>query len=548
VDRTPFRSPRWLALALALLAGIVYANSLAGEFAFDDNGIIVQNVALHDIGNLPRLLVAPYWPGLAAESALYRPVAIASFAVDWWLWGGNALGFHLVNVLAHITVTLLVFAFLLRLNAPVVAAAIGGALFAVHPVHTEAVANIVGRSEILAAGLVLAGCLVFLRRELRPSIRIATIAACYALALGSKESAVVLPALLLLLGWLHPDCGEALIDVIRREWKLLAALCVVLSAYLALRYSVLGVFGGSLPAPFMRDVSTGDRIATAVRVWPEYVRLIVFPKNLSADYSPGVLMPTTWTDPRVWFALPLGAATIVGAIRMRRKSPWGALAVLWFAIAILPVANLLFPVGVMLAERTLYLPSVAVAFAVPAIHPWYRGLGLAERRTLIGVAAGILLFGAVRTWTRNPAWGSTRAVFATLARERPESYRGIWFAADMEIQRGNAADGLAMYRHAFELMPHAQQLGSTYAYELLRHGRPAEAEGVVRTIFNPGFLPNHTVLIESLIALRRYEEAEKELSIAKRYLPRAQELKTLERHLAERRAITDKTRRPGAAR
>jgi tetratricopeptide (TPR) repeat protein len=531
--RLPRRS---VALLLALLAFVVYANSHSGEFAFDDNGVIAENSALHDIHNLGTLVVSPYWPGFARENALYRPLTIATFAIDWYIWKGRPFGFHVTNVLAHVGVTFLLFLLLLRLGAPLGAAAIGGAIFAVHPVHTEAVASIVGRSELLAAGFVLAACLLFLQRRLPNAVRIGAIAACYALALGSKESAVMLPGLLALLGWLNPERGERLAAVLRREWGMFAALFVVLGAYLVLRYSVLGGLAGSLPVAFMRDVSGTDRLATAIRVWPEYLRLLVFPKNLVADYAPRVLTPTNWHDTRVWIALPLGLLTLGLAVAWRRRFPWAALAVLWFAIAILPVANLLFPVGVLLAERTLYVPSVAVAFAIPALEPWYRQLRLPARRLAIGLAAVLVCLGAARTWMRNPAWASTKAFYETLVREHPESYRSMWYAADMEMRQGNVDRSLEMYGGAFALMPHDQQLGSTYANELVRHGQPAEAERVVRSVFRTGVQANHMVLVQSLILLGKYDEAARELDIADGYFPGAPVFQTLRRLLAQVRS------------
>jgi hypothetical protein len=349
---------------------------------------------------------------------------------------------------------------------------------------------------------------------------------------------VVLPGLLVLLAWLRPESDARLADVIRRDWMMFAVLSLVLVAYLGLRYSVLGVFGGALPAAFMRDASPADHIASGIRVWPEYLRLLVFPRNLSADYSPAVIMPTNWSDPRVWITLPMGMMLLGAAVAFRRRSLWGALAILWFALGILPVANLLFPVGVLLAERTLYLPSIALALAIPALVPWYRGLRVSEQRVLAAIACVVVLLGGVRTWTRNPAWRSTEAVFATLGREHPESYRGMWYNADMEVQRGNVTRGLALYQHAFGLVPHNQQLGSTYAYELLRHGRPADAERVVRSVFNPGFLSNHAVLIESLIRLGRFDEAEKEIVVATRFAPHSPVVAALRMFLAERRSVS----------
>jgi tetratricopeptide (TPR) repeat protein len=196
---------------------------------------------------------------------------------------------------------------------------------------------------------------------------------------------------------------------------------------------------------------------------------------------------------------------------------------------------------VILAERTLYLPSLAVSLAIPAFVPAFRALTGTGQKFMLGVAAALVLAGAIRTWTRNPAWRSTDIVFETLARENPESYRGIWYTAATEMERGNVALALKLYGQAFELMPNEQQLGSTYAFELLSHGYAAGAERVVRQIFNSGYLFNHQVLIESLIRLGKYEEAEGELKIARGYFSRDSVLEKLEVLLLERRAAATDT-------
>ena len=149
---------RRLAPALAaLVAFVVYTNTLSHQFVYDDLSVIVGNPRLHSIANWPEIVTSPWWP-----RGLYRPFTSLTLAANWSLGPGAPFGFHLVNILLHAVATGLVGLLAMRLM-PVPAALAAALLFAVHPVHVEAVANVVGRAEILATLWVLAAALLYLR-------------------------------------------------------------------------------------------------------------------------------------------------------------------------------------------------------------------------------------------------------------------------------------------------------------------------------------------------------------------------------------------------
>src|SRR5262245_17116211 len=189
------------ALLVVFLALTAYANSLGNGFAYDDEGILPQNPTVTS-GDWVGALGRSWWPAAAAGAGLYRPVTSASFALEWKLTGGSPTAFHAGDVLAHALVSLLVFALLLQLASPLAAAA-GGLLFAIHPLHTEAVANVVGRAELYAAAFYLLACLLYLKGRhwtgASHALRLLGLGALYFLSLGSKEIGVTLPGALLLL-------------------------------------------------------------------------------------------------------------------------------------------------------------------------------------------------------------------------------------------------------------------------------------------------------------------------------------------------------------
>ena len=300
--------------------------------------------------------------------------------------------------------------FLLLLHfAPPALAALGGLVFAVHPLHVEAVANVVGRGELLAAIFVLTACLVHLKEPggtaWRGS-RWAGLVVLYIAGLGSKEMAVTLPGLLVLLTCAQIGWSKGLMKS-AREWPLYVLFTSALGTYLVVRGYVLGSVLGELPAPYLGDLSTAQRLLTAVSVWPEYLRLLVFPLDLVVEYGPAVLLPARSIDPDVLLGALVGACTILVAVRFWKSAPLVTIGVAWFALAILPVSNLPFPVGVLLAERTLYLPSLGLSFALTGVAVWLVGNRPRSVKAFAILISTALVLLSARTVSRNPAWMST---------------------------------------------------------------------------------------------------------------------------------------------
>src|SRR4051812_22921194 len=155
---------RWwvLALVIAALALAASANSVHNQFAYDDLFLIVKSARMHTMDGWWREFAHTYWPEASGGDG-YRPLTIIAFRAEWAMGGGSALPFHVVNIALHVAASLAVF-WLACAVLPLAAAWVAGALYAVHPVHTEAVANVVGQSELevvlwltLAAALYLHG-------------------------------------------------------------------------------------------------------------------------------------------------------------------------------------------------------------------------------------------------------------------------------------------------------------------------------------------------------------------------------------------------------
>ncbi len=465
---------RLLAGLVALAAVAVYANTLLNGFAYDDGAIIRDDARVHGLGHLGAIFSGPYWADYGRELGLYRPLTTLGFALQWTIAGGAPWLFHLGNIALHAAVCVLLFLLLDRL-AGRAGAFVGALLFAVHPVHTEAVANVVGQAELWAALGTLAAALAWSARPGRSAPRPATIAAVaagYALAVFAKESAIVAPALLVALDvaqgrWSRPEVRA----YARRLAPTAAVLTIVAGGYLVARYAVIGSITGSDVAPSIPFLAH-EHFWMGLRAWPEYARLLVFPQDLSADYSPGVILPVHgWTAGTV-----MGAGLLACLVLLALETPFrprAGLPAAWFVLSILVVSNLFFPIGVTLAERTLYLPSVALALAVAFAWPVLRQR--IRLPLLAGAAVVVLAACAARTWERNPDWKNLDAVFDAMLRDHPESYRAQWSAAVRDFGRHDTLAADREWALAYRLYQGDARLMTEYGGYELGRGRPGHA-------------------------------------------------------------------------
>ncbi len=493
-----------VAAGVALLAILVYANALANGFAYDDVWIVETRDLVHGLWNLPELLTAEYWPG-RFQSGLYRPVTLFSFALDWEIWSGRPFGFHLTNLILHAIVSAVVALLLVRWF-PWWAAVAGGAVFAIHPVHTEAVANVVGRAELLAALFVGLACLRYVAANQRGAIdrsTVALIASLYALAIFSKEVGVILPGLLLLTDL--PASARARVadwrQYARSRVPLMVVLAVVLLGCLVLRGLVLGSALQSVPdRAFTPDASFPTRLFTMARVWPRYFELLLFPTALSADYSPAVILPVSGLTGLGALGFLSVGGSLALAVAAFRRAPELAMAVGWAVLALLPVSNLLFVAEIVLAERTFYLPSFAVA--VVAALALARARAPTRKWAGVALALWVVGFSAV-TVRRNPVWASTETVFEDLAKHHPESSRLLWWLGDQQAREGHWEAARELYRRSLRIWPHHAQYLAEFAVRLNQHDELDEAERVAAgaVALAPDYPDHHSLL--AVIRLRR---------------------------------------------
>jgi tetratricopeptide (TPR) repeat protein len=397
IAAAPAKTSKWRARAgLAAIALVAYANSFGLGLAQDANTIVGQDARLRAVtaDNLNLILTKNYWWPLGGDG-LYRPVTTLSFLFNYSVLGNgaNAAGYHAVNFLLHAVNVWLLYELALLLFRRAGPAFFAAALWAVHPVDTEAVTSVVGRADLLAAMAVLGGLLLYVRSRSRWAP-----AALFAIACAgvfAKENAAVLPGLMLL--W-DVSFGE------KPRWRSYAAAGASLAVLAAVRYSVLG----GLPPYNPIYVDNPLRLAgfwtarfTAIKIVGMDLGLLLLPLTLVCDHSYDAVALASASDTHARLALLAAIAILAIVILRRRQDRIAFWAAGFFGITLLPTSNLLFLIGAPVAERFLYLP--ALAFTVIVVALLYR---LGNDRIVKWVLIAIVAAYAVRTIARNPAWDS----------------------------------------------------------------------------------------------------------------------------------------------
>ena len=413
------RTPRWDRVFVALLALSSCVAGLMNDFVYDDIPLIRDNARIHSLANWRELLTLPYWPPPYAQD-LYRPMAVMLLAVEYALGGGSPIVYRLVSYAMYAACTIGVYVLASRLVSRR-AALLATALFAAHPVHVEAVALGVNQGELVVglAAVVMVRIYLDGRRAGRLTTRRwAALCALFAAVALTKENAFMLPAILLAAELFLVDDGSWR----GRAAKLFggyAALAAVGALLIALRGAVLsGRVAGATPNMALAGLGLFGRMFTMLQVVPQWARLLVWPERLQADFAPTDFPMPSGVGPPELLGLGLIAATFALIIYARRRAPVLSFGLTWCVLALLPVSNIV-PTTIMLAERTLFLPSVGFLLAVAAAGE--RAVGLAGRHhkrarlTLTFACAILVLAGLVRGGNRHRSWNSAHVQIANPA-------------------------------------------------------------------------------------------------------------------------------------
>ncbi len=417
------------ALLLAACTVAAYAASLGAVFQFDDYNVIVANPAVHS------------WAGWLEDLGRgIRPILKASYTLNWTL-GPGATGFHAFNIAVHALNAALVYVIGVLLAAAWAgreasplqrrAALFAALLFALHPVQTEAVTYVSGRSVSLAASFYLGALLVYLRRgPLWCSL------ALFVLAAGTRETALTLPAALLL-------CELSARE--RPRWKELArrqaahwGLALVMLGAAVLHTNYAGFFRVAF-----RERGMGENLLIQVQGLGYLVSRLLAPHRLNID--PALPQVAAWDGAVVLQALLLGALLLLGLVSLRRR-PWLGFGLCWFFVHLAPT-NSMVPRLDVANERHLYLALWGLAVALThqlACIDWPR---LGVRPILArGLALGLLGVMATLCVARQLDYWSEIALWQATVREAPwnaRAYNNLGYAHALAGEHARAIEAYA---------------------------------------------------------------------------------------------------------
>ncbi len=477
----PSSAPWWLPYLIVTAAALaIYANSLGGGFVWDDRQLILRQPEVRSLASVPEFFTSPLFTG-GDGAAYYRPVVTTTLAVDHAVGGADRPWvFHLSNLLIYAACCAAVCALFRRLAGEGLASLGGALLFAAHAVHTESVAWISGRSDLLAGLFMALALLAVLRREecggdegdavggwLPRRWALPAAGLCTLLALLSKEVAFVLPVLCVLL-WLRRPT-----DTRRRLLWPLAAVGAGTVAYLLLRWSALsGVSTGMA----VRRVApwTPSGLATVAQCVLRYTGKLIMPLHLSANFE--VQPYVSALTPGALASLAGGAALLALTGLLAWKDREMGLALAWVCVALAPVLHVI-PIAEMTAERFLFVPSIGFCLlAAYAVRRARSAGGAAGAGTVAAGALCLLALGhGFRTVERNPDWRGDRSIAVSSVLTAPETARSHLAMGMVYENEGRLSRARQRYVRFLRLAPSSRSGRVRLGNVNLKMGRYREA-------------------------------------------------------------------------
>ena len=437
--------------ALALALGLAYGASFGNSFHYDDFHSIVENPHIRSLERVPGYFTDPAAFSAMPERAMYRPLLLATFALNYALGGYAVAGYHLVNWLVHLGCAMLVYGLGCALGARPYPALAGALFFALHPINAEAVNYISSRSESLAALFSLAALLGYVHwRQRGTGLLWAFSLAAFSAAVFSKSVAVGLPVALLA----YERWGRAP-EKPRHLWLYHAVCWVVVAGYMLLARSWLGA---SLAAPVR---GLGEQLATQAKAAAYYAQLIAVPVRLSVEHP--------FTVAESWAAAPvlLAGAGLVSALFLASRKPLLLLLGTWAVLPLLPAS--LMPLNVLVNEHRLYLPLAFLGVGL--------GLGMgrwAGRRgsVLLLVALGLA---TALCYGRSQVWRDELTLWTDAVRKAPGMYRAHLHLGGALEEVGRTAQALSRYDRALALAPDMAEVHYNRGNALVKLKRPTDA-------------------------------------------------------------------------
>ena len=420
----------WLCLGLGLLILIFFSNSFTTGLVFDSQSIVGVDFRIRELSltNLTLIFTRNYW-WPTDESTLYRPLTTFSYLFNYAILGNgeNPAGYHIFNFLLHWANAWLVFLIVRHLASRFDVALLAAALFAVHPVNTEAVTNIVGRADLLATLFVLFGGWCYLERRLAGVV----VAGC--LAVLAKETGVMLAAFAGLYDLLWTEGLKPFLKKFRREYWALVPGLILIELVRQWMTSTAIVFEQYFTDNPLVGATPLQRLMTVMGIIGRYLKLLVLPWRLSGDYSfnqiPLYGAGNAGSDIGAWMSILAVGLLIAAAVYLRKRERLFSWGVLFLLIMMLPTSNLILTIGSIMAERFLYLPSIGFCAALAVILLKISG----STRLRLALPAVVICLLGIRTFQRNADWQDELSFWKSTVAASPASFKAHMVYGDTII-------------------------------------------------------------------------------------------------------------------
>lgn len=541
--------------AVIISAAILsFAGNIDGDFVFDDREAILKNKAIREFG---KILESDFW-GHPIRSRYshksYRPITTFTFALNYAFSGLHSTTYHIVNIILHAVVCLMVYKLVLNFSSifdfrySYNTAFYASLLFAVHPIHSEAVASIVGRAELLMALFTLAALYLYLKSWSKSRFSIGSVAAILILSISamfSKEQGIVVMPLCVLFDvmaskfsllyfvtalkkWMEDRKNHNVTDTRRKSFLISYYACIrrlalcsfVCLTLLLVRFSIIGF---QLPQFSSKDNSIAFnpfillRMINYCYIYMLNIWLQLYPFQLCFDYSMGCIpLIESVTDQRLVvvtifiIAVILIAAQLIRGFNEQYKIE--TFCILFYAISFIPASNIFVTVGFVVAERILYLPSVAFCILFARLFGKLEQIMTSKNigyipNSSISIIVILLL---IKSYKRSKEWRNELDLYESGLLVCPFNAKIHYNIAKIMAENGDTDRATTNYINAIRLNPNYEQALNNLANIYLKNNRSKEAERLLRKTVqvSPNFAAGWMNLGIALMARKRYKDAE----------------------------------------
>jgi tetratricopeptide (TPR) repeat protein len=422
-------------ILIAVLGFLIYAPSLNGKFIYDDKFLVKDNSYVKSWTNLPKVFTQDIGSGADQPYSFYRPLQMISYMADYSIWGLKTLGYHLTNVILHVLAAIAVYWFVSVLFSHPLLSLITGLLFVAHPMHTEAICYISGRSDPLSLIFFLFTFIFYIKQTRKDdAVQFGFMIASYILAILARENCMIMPLLFLLY---HYTLKE------KMKPKLFLPILGMSVLYIILRVTALKFLIQNLPI----HTTVLERLPGFFVAMTGYARILFWPFDLHVEYGAPVF---PWNNPAAITGIFIFIA-ILALLVIKRRSSLTFFSIAWFLITLFPVANI-YPINAYMAEHWLYLPCIGLFMLMAKAITW-----LGEKKKLYLAAAVItatlISFYSFITLKQNEYWNNPVSFYERTVKYinwNPKLYDNL---GDALCSAGRDADAVPYFKRAIELDP-----------------------------------------------------------------------------------------------